>query len=75
MTLSAEERTAIALRPLASPVRRCFGRLLLSPPVADNDLWGHIYFGDSILKSGHLPTSNQYSFTAPDHPWITTDSR
>ncbi len=41
-----------------------------SPPVADNDIWGHVYFGRAILDAGGLPTSNQYSYTSPDHRWI-----
>jgi hypothetical protein len=40
------------------------------PPVADNDLWGHVYFGSVILGSGRLPPTNQFSYTSPDHPWI-----
>ena len=40
------------------------------PPVADNDLWGHVYFGSVILANGRLPTTNLFSFTSPDHPWI-----
>jgi hypothetical protein len=40
------------------------------PPVADNDLWGHVYFGNVILANGRLPTTNQFSYTSPDHPWI-----
>jgi hypothetical protein len=40
------------------------------PPFADNDLWGHVYFGTIILANGRLPTTNLFSFTSPDHPWI-----
>ncbi len=40
------------------------------PPVADNDLWGHVYFGSVILGSGRLPATNQFSYSSPDHPWI-----
>jgi len=40
------------------------------PPVADNDLWGHVYFGRMILASGRIPAANQFSYTAPNHPWI-----
>jgi hypothetical protein len=39
-------------------------------PIADNDLWGHVYFGRMILASGHLPLVNQFSYTAPHYPWI-----
>lgn len=46
------------------------GIYFFSTPVADNDLWGHVYFGREILFSARLPTVNQYSYTAPLHPWI-----
>jgi len=66
----AEERTAVALRLCLALFVAASGAYYVSPPFADNDLWGHVYFGDAVLKSGHLPTTNQYSFTAPDYPWI-----
>ena len=46
------------------------GAFFFSVPVADNDLWGHVYFGREILSSGHLPAVNQYSYTATSYPWI-----
>jgi hypothetical protein len=46
------------------------GVLFFSAPVADNDLWGHVYFGREILSSGRLPLTNQYSYTATSYPWI-----
>ncbi|MZH03479.1 MAG: hypothetical protein F3745_08830 [Nitrospinae bacterium] len=36
---------------------------------ADNDLWGHIKFGQDIWTQNSLPVTNNYSYTAPDHPW------
>ena len=45
------------------------GVYCFSAPPADNDLWGHIHFGREILEAG-LPATNQYAYTAPDHPWI-----
>ena len=36
---------------------------------ADNDLWGHIKFGQDIWTQNALPLTNYYSYTAPDHPW------
>jgi hypothetical protein len=47
-----------------------FALFSFSIPVADNDLWGHVFFGHEILSSGHLPLVNQYSYTAPAYPWI-----
>lgn len=46
------------------------GIFFFSVPVADNDLWGHVYFGREMLASLRLPVLNQYSYTAPSHPWI-----
>jgi hypothetical protein len=46
------------------------GAAFFSVPVADNDLWGHVYFGREILSLGRLPAVNQYSYTAPSYPWI-----
>ena len=47
-----------------------FAACVFSVPVADNDLWGHVYFGRAILAEGALPLANRYSYTAPDFPWI-----
>jgi hypothetical protein len=47
-----------------------FAACVFSAPVADNDLWGHVYFGRAILAEGGLPLVNRYSYTAPDFPWI-----
>jgi hypothetical protein len=41
-----------------------------SYPEVDPDLWGHLFFGREIVQSGTLPSSNLYSFTASNHPWI-----
>ncbi len=46
------------------------GLYFLGVPAADNDLWGHIFFGREILSAGSLPAVNTYSYTAPSHPWI-----
>jgi hypothetical protein len=36
-----------------------------------DDLYWLVQAGRDILSSGHLPTQNRYSFTAPDYPWQT----
>ena len=41
-----------------------------SYPKVDPDLWGHLFFGREIIRSGQLPLHNLYSYTAPNHPWI-----
>ena len=54
-----------------------FGFLLLSSlfyffsyPEVDPDLWGHLFFGREILRSGSLPVHNLYSYTASGQVWI-----
>jgi hypothetical protein len=36
---------------------------------ADSDLWGHIRFGQAMLKAGHMIEADPYSYSAPDHLW------
>ncbi len=43
--------------------------LLLQVP-ADPDLWGHLRFGLEHVRTGQLATSDPYSYTAGDHPWV-----
>jgi len=37
---------------------------------ADNDLWGHLKFGELIWQEKALPETNTFAYTAPDHPWF-----
>lgn len=37
---------------------------------ADADLWGHIQYGEDLLRTGVVPTTDPYSYTAEDLPWI-----
>jgi hypothetical protein len=39
-------------------------------PVGVDDLWWHLAAGELVLRDGHAPDRNLFSFTAPDHPWI-----
>lgn len=36
---------------------------------ADSDLWGHIRFGQAMLKAGHMIGYDPYSYSAPGHLW------
>src|SRR5712671_4574154 len=36
----------------------------------DPDLWWHIKVGQEILLTRHWPTTDRYSFTAANSPWI-----
>ncbi len=42
---------------------------VLVPSAADPDLWGHLIFGDLLLRGGIAPT-NGFAYTTPAHPWI-----
>ena len=41
-----------------------------SENTADPDLWGHVLFGQEIIKSGSIPRVDSYSWTAQGQPWI-----
>ena len=45
-----------------------FSRLSLLE--ADNDLWGHLKFGELIWQDKALPEINTFAYTTPDHPWF-----
>ena len=51
-----------------------WGVSLFSVPVADNDLWGHVYFGHAIIGEGRVPPVNRYSYTSPEHTWINHET-
>lgn len=47
------------------------GRFVATPLIAlDGDLWYHLAHGESILRSGRLPSTTEFSFLAPHHQWI-----
>ena len=48
----------------------CFAVFHFSENSVDNDLWGHVLFGQELLQTGHLARTEPYSWTAPGHPWI-----
>lgn len=35
----------------------------------DADLWGHLKYGEDLLRSGVLPRTDPYSYTAGELPW------
>jgi tetratricopeptide (TPR) repeat protein len=39
-------------------------------PLKDTDFWWHLRTGDWIREHGTVPTTDLYTFTVPDHPWI-----
>jgi hypothetical protein len=36
----------------------------------DNDLWGHIRFGQAMLTAGHMIRTDPYSYSAVGHLWV-----
>jgi hypothetical protein len=42
----------------------------LSETLADPDLWGHLTFGQDILHTGQIVTTDPYSYLTAGHPWI-----
>jgi hypothetical protein len=41
--------------------------------LGDPDLWWHIVTGQGILASGHVPTTDTYSYTFAGQPWIAKE--
>ncbi len=44
--------------------------LATSMNVADPDIWGHVQYGQDVIREGSIPTTNTYSFTATGYRWI-----
>ncbi len=68
--------------PISPALLRCAPALVLFAIVvadcaryAGTDLWGHIAFGETMLKQGRVPWLDYYSYSAPgapyfDHEWL-----
>lgn len=41
-----------------------------SENTADNDLWGHVLYGERTLAAGAIERTDPFSWTAPNAPWI-----
>lgn len=39
-------------------------------PLKDTDFWWHLRTGDWIRQHQTVPTTDLYTFTVPDHPWV-----
>lgn len=37
---------------------------------ADNDLWGHVFFGRAILAARSIPRVDTYAYTSVGHAWV-----
>jgi hypothetical protein len=68
----------MSLKPIVSLTSTRLWTLLLASSVvyffsineADNDLWGHVFFGRSILALGAIPRADPYSYTVAGQPWM-----
>ena len=47
-----------------------FGLFWFSHTLADPDLWGHIRFGQDILRTGSIIQTDTYSYRTGEQPWI-----
>jgi hypothetical protein len=48
----------------------CLAVFQFSENTTDIDLWGHVLFGQELLRTGHLARTDTYSWTANGQPWI-----
>jgi hypothetical protein len=47
-----------------------FALLAFSPMIADPDLWGHVRFGQDLLRTGNIIRPDVYSYLTGGQPWI-----
>jgi hypothetical protein len=47
-----------------------FGVLWFSHTIADPDLWGHVRFGQDIVRTGRIIQTDIYSYRTAGQPWI-----
>ncbi len=57
-----------AVAALAAPLLLSLG--LANHSLSDLDIWLHDRVGHQIMAGEGIPRTNDYSFTAPDHPWV-----
>lgn len=48
--------------------------MVMSPCVADPDLWGHVQYGRDWIRAGAMPVTNTYSYTAEGFRWINHEN-
>ena len=48
--------------------------LITAMDYADPDLWGHVLYGQEILRDGVLPETTTWSFTAEGYRWINHEN-
>lgn len=65
---SARSRRLAELAPLCLLVG--FGVFWFSDTVADPDLWGHVRFGQDIIRTGSIIQTDTYSYRTAGRAWI-----
>jgi len=63
-------RARLAPQTLVVIVAAVAGARLGLRPVSDNSTLVHLRTGLELVRTGHVPRSDPYSFTAPGHPWV-----
>ncbi|MDB4744053.1 hypothetical protein OAF98_06155, partial [Planctomicrobium sp.] len=48
--------------------------MILAVNYADSDLWGHVLYGQEIIRDGALPTTTTWSYTANGYRWINHEN-
>jgi hypothetical protein len=63
-------RTDLDARVVAPYLLMSFGLFWYSDTVADPDIWGHIRFGQDILRTGSIIQTDTYSYRTSGQIWI-----
>ena len=64
----ARPMSSVALGPLTLLVS--FSLFWFSDTIADPDLWGHIRFGQDMIRTGSIIQIDTYSYRTGGQPWI-----
>ncbi|MDB6095362.1 MAG: hypothetical protein JWM32_2924 [Verrucomicrobia bacterium] len=73
MSVRHESPRSLSLTPLSIAFAFAvagFAWWRFSDNTADNDLWGHVLYGQRMLALGHLERVDPFSWTAGAAPWI-----
>jgi hypothetical protein len=65
---SARSQPFLALAPVGLLVGFCV--FWFSDTIADPDLWGHVRFGQNILRTGAIIQVDTYSYRTAGQPWV-----
>ncbi len=66
----AGQRRRRAWPHAATALILAFAMFYLADTVADPDIWGHVRFGQDILRAGTIPREDPYSFLTTGATWI-----